>query len=80
MRRQVEQVHENLKTALAAAGATLADVVQTVTYTTDLPAYFACVDVRLRYFGDNQPTSTAIEVRALAQPELWVEVSAIAVV
>lgn len=80
MRRQFEQVHENLKIALAAAGATLADVVQTVTYTTDIEALFACVDVRLDYYGDSLPTSTTVEVRRLAHPELMVEVSAIAMV
>jgi enamine deaminase RidA (YjgF/YER057c/UK114 family) len=80
MRRQFEQVHENLKIALAAAGATLADVVQTVTYTTDIEALFACADVRLHYYGDSLPTSTTVEVRRLAHPDLLVEVSAIAVV
>jgi enamine deaminase RidA (YjgF/YER057c/UK114 family) len=80
MRRQFEQVHENLKVALAATGATLADVVQTVTYTTDIEALFACVDVRMQYYGANLPTSTTVEVRRLAHPDLLVEVSAIAVV
>jgi 2-iminobutanoate/2-iminopropanoate deaminase len=80
MRRQFAQTHENLKIALAAAGATLDDVVQTVTYTTDIEALFACVDVRLDYYGDNLPTSTTVEVRRLAHPDLLVEVSAIAVV
>jgi 2-iminobutanoate/2-iminopropanoate deaminase len=80
MRAQFVQVHENLRIALAAAGATLADVVQTVTYTTDIEALFACVDVRLDFYGDNLPTSTTVEVRRLAHPDLWVEVSAIAVI
>ncbi|MEK9660765.1 MAG: RidA family protein [Alphaproteobacteria bacterium] len=79
-RRQFEQTHENLKIALAAAGATMADVVQTVTYTTDIEALFACVDVRLAWYGDRLPTSTTVEVRRLAHPDLMVEVSAIAVV
>ncbi len=80
MRRQLEQVHENLKIGLTAAGAALADVVQTVTYTTDIEAFFACVDVRMQYYGDSLPTSTTVEVRRLAHPDLMVEVSAIAVV
>jgi enamine deaminase RidA (YjgF/YER057c/UK114 family) len=80
MRRQFAQTHENLKIALAAAGATMADVVQTVTYTTDIEALFACVDVRLNYYSDSLPTSTTVEVRRLAHPDLMVEVSAIAVV
>lgn len=80
MRRQFEQVHENLRIALAVAGATLADVVQTVTYTTDIDALFACIDVRLDYYETGLPTSTTVEVRRLAHPDLMVEVSAIAVV
>lgn len=80
MRAQVEQACQNVKACLEAAGATLADVVRTNTYVTDIDAFFKCADIRSRYFGDSLPTSTTVEVRRLAHPDLWVEIDAIAVV
>ena len=41
MRAQIEQVGENIKAALEAAGATLADIVKTTTYVTDMDEYFS---------------------------------------
>lgn len=79
MRAQLRQVGENIKAALAAAGATLADIVKTNTYVTDIEEFFKHVDVRMEYFGA-LPTSTTVEVRKLAHPDLLVEVEAIAVV
>jgi len=79
MRAQLRQVGENIKAALAAAGATLADVVKTNTYVTDIEEFFKHVDVRMEYFGA-LPTSTTVEVRRLAHPDLVVEVEVIAVV
>ena len=79
MRAQIRQVGENVKAALAAAGATLADIVKTNTYVTDIEEYFKHVDVRMEFFGA-LPTSTTVEVRRLAHPDLLVEVEVIAVV
>src|SRR5213594_4439431 len=62
MRAQIRQVGENIKAALAAAGATLSDIVKTNTYVTDLGEFFKHVDVRMEYFGA-LPTSTTVEVR-----------------
>ena len=79
MRAQIRQVGENIKAALEAAGATLADIVKSNTYVTDIEEYFKHIDVRMEYFGA-LPTSTTVEVRRLAHPDLLVEVEAIAVV
>lgn len=79
IRAQVRQVCENIKAALAAAGATFADVVQTQTFVTSWAEYRKASDVRLEYFGAAVPTSTTVEVSALAAPEYMVEISAIAV-
>jgi enamine deaminase RidA (YjgF/YER057c/UK114 family) len=78
MREQIRQVCENLKTALAAAGASLADLIRTQTFTTDIDAFFQNVDVRMEYFGAALPTSTTVEVRRLSHPDFLVEVEAIA--
>jgi enamine deaminase RidA (YjgF/YER057c/UK114 family) len=79
MRAQLRQIGENLKAALEAAGATLADVVKSNTYVTDIEEYFKHVDVRMEYFGA-LPTSTTVEVRKLAHPDLLVVIEVIAVV
>jgi 2-iminobutanoate/2-iminopropanoate deaminase len=65
--------------ALAAAGATPADIVKTNTYVTDIDEYFKHVDARMEYFGA-LPTSTTVEMRKLAHPDLVVEIEVIAVV
>src|SRR5438309_9917615 len=78
MRAQIRQVSENVKAALAAAGATLGDIVKTNTYVTDMDEYFKHVDVRMEYFGPALPTSTTVEVRRLAHPDLLIEVEVVA--
>ena len=78
MRAQIRQVGENIKAALAAAGATLGDIVKTNTYVTDMDEYFKHVDVRMEYFGPAMPTSTTVEVRRLAHPDFLVEIEVVA--
>ena len=51
MAAQIRQVGENLKAALAATGATLADLVRTQTFTTDIDEFFKHVGVRMEYFA-----------------------------
>jgi 2-iminobutanoate/2-iminopropanoate deaminase len=77
---QIRQVGENLQAALAAAGATLTDLVRTQTFTTDIDTFFKHVDIRMRYFAAALPTSTTVEVRRLSHPDFLVEVEAIAVI
>lgn len=79
MRKQIEQVGENIKDSLEAVGATLDDIVRTTTYVTDIDEYFKHADVRLRYFGAAIPTSTTVEVRRLASPDHMVEIEAFAI-
>ena len=78
MRAQIQQVGENLLAALRAAGVTIQDLVKTTTYVTDIDEFFKHADLRHKYFGQAMPTSTTVEVRRLSQPELLVEVEAIA--
>ena len=80
MRAQLEQTFKNLDACLKAAGATWADVVKTNTFVTDYQAFSQCADVRMRYFGVANPTSTTIRISGLAQPEAMVEIEMIAVV
>ena len=80
MRAQIERVGENVRMCLEAAGATLADLVKTTTYVTDIEEFFKHADIRHRYFGPGLPTSSTVEVRRLAHPDYMVEVEGIAIV
>jgi enamine deaminase RidA (YjgF/YER057c/UK114 family) len=80
---QTMQAMRNVGLALAAAGATYADIVKITTYVVDYkPEYRAVInDARASFFGDGpRPASTLIGVAALALPEWLVEIEAVAVV
>jgi 2-iminobutanoate/2-iminopropanoate deaminase len=81
---QTVQAYRNLRTALAAAGATFADVVKSTIYVVGvtpevLADFMRGMDDAL---GEPMPptASTFIGVAALAYPDLLVEIDAIAVV
>jgi 2-iminobutanoate/2-iminopropanoate deaminase len=80
MAAQIQQVGENLRVSLEAAGATLKDLVRTCTYVTDIDAFFKEVETRQKYFGQALPTSTTIGVSRLSHPDFMVEVEAFAVI
>jgi enamine deaminase RidA (YjgF/YER057c/UK114 family) len=81
LRAQVTQAMENLRTALSAAGATLADIVKLNYYVVNLkPEQVAVIrEVRERFLsGQHPPAATLVGVTALAQADLMVEVEAVA--
>ena len=82
-REQVQQVFENLKAAIEAAGGTFDDVVKLNSYLVDLsPSNLAAFrEVRDKYVNiKNPPASTAVQVRGLFRAEFLVEIEAVAVV
>ena len=80
MRAQLRQVCENIKTALAAMGATMDDLVQTSTFITSWDKFREAFDVRDEYLGKPLPTSTTVQISALAHPDYMVEISAMAMI
>lgn len=83
LRAQVEHTFENLKTALAAAGATFADVVKVTYYVVDLkPEHVGHIrEVRRKYLDpQNPPASTLVGVAALVVPDWLIEIEVVAVV
>jgi len=80
MRAQIQQVGENIKACLEAAGATLADIVKTNTFVTNYEEFSKHGDMRLRYFGPATPTSTTVQISRLADPDAMVEIEAVAVI
>ena len=77
---QTVQVYENLQAVLAAAGASLQDVVKVTTYLTQQADLPKLREVRQRYFTGEPPANTLVYISALATPDLLIEVEAIAVV
>lgn len=74
MRGQIRLVCENIGKALESVGATFADVVRTVTYTTDIDEYYRVCDERFKFFDDPLPTSTLLGIDRLGRPEMLVEI------
>jgi len=83
LRAQTVQVFENLKTALAAAGATFDDVVKLNYYVVNMqPEHPAIIrEARAKYLSpEHPPAGTLVGVTALAREEFLVEIEAVAVV
>ena len=59
---------------LRAAGSGSADVVKVQVFLTDIGDRAAINPRRIAYFGDNRPASTLVEVSALVDPRLTVEI------
>ena len=75
---QAEVIFGRLKAVLAAADMTLGDVVRFDVYVTDAADVKTFVQVRDRFMGDHKPGATLLVVKALARPELKIEVEAVA--
>ncbi len=83
LRAQATQAYGNLKAALAAAGATTADIVKMNTYVVNFKSADLLVirEVRSQFFPqENLPASTLVGVQALAMDGLLIEIEAIAMV
>ena len=77
---QTTQVFENIKKALAGAGADFSDLVKITVYVTDPRFRDALSEVRRKYLTDELPASTLVVVAGLANPDYLVEIEAIAVI
>jgi enamine deaminase RidA (YjgF/YER057c/UK114 family) len=77
---QARQVFANLGRALAAAGASFADVIKLNYYLTDITVLPALRAIRDEYVDTARPpASTAVQVTALAVPGLMLEIEAWAI-
>jgi enamine deaminase RidA (YjgF/YER057c/UK114 family) len=78
MRRQVQQVLENIRSVLSFVGGCMGDVISMTNYVTDMPAFMAAVDIRHAFLSSPFPVTTTVQVVNLYRPELMVEITAIA--
>jgi enamine deaminase RidA (YjgF/YER057c/UK114 family) len=72
-------VLEKIRRAVEAAGGTMNDVVAMNIFTTDVKNHRDINEVRREFLGRDFPTSTMVQVVALARPELLLEINATAV-
>ena len=77
---QTVQVLENLRSALERAGASLGDVVRTRMFVTDISRWKEYGRAHGEYFRDIRPTTAMIEVKALIDPQMLIEIEADALI
>ena len=77
---QTRRCIEIIRTAIKEAGGRLEDVVRTRIYVTDIANWPAVGQAHAQAFGDIRPASTMVQVSALVDAELLVEIEADAIV
>lgn len=78
---QVDQVFNNLKAVVIAAGGSMDDIVKTTVFVTDLAFRPAVAAARKKHFRPGRyPASTFLVVSSLATPDFLVEIEAVAMI
>jgi enamine deaminase RidA (YjgF/YER057c/UK114 family) len=78
--RQTQQALANVESALQEAGASIDDVVRTRLFVVDMDHWKEIGRAHGELFGDVQPATSMVEVSRLIDPEMLVEIEAVAMV
>ncbi len=78
--RQAVQAIRNIETALSAAGSSLADVVRTRIFVTDIDHWEEVARAHGEFFREVRPAATMVAVSRLVDPSMLVEIEAEAIV
>jgi len=81
MAAQTDVILKRIKLILEAEGGTLDNIVKITSFVTEISheAGAATHQVRMKYFGDNLPASTRVQVAGLVEPHLKIEIEATAI-
>jgi enamine deaminase RidA (YjgF/YER057c/UK114 family)/YHS domain-containing protein len=80
LQQQIEQTGKNVGACLEAGGATVKDIVFTVSYIRQPAEFDKYADLRQRYFGPPSPDSTVVPMPQSTNPDLLVQVEAFAAI
>jgi enamine deaminase RidA (YjgF/YER057c/UK114 family) len=75
---QSKVIFGKIRHLLEAAGGTMADIVKVTIFVTDIKQREKVWQARREFFSGNFPASTLVQVAALADPSLKVEIEAVA--
>ena len=78
--KQTRQALRNIESVLQETDASLDDIVRTRMFVTDIDEWEAIGDAHGDVFGDIRPATSMVEVNRLIDPELLVEIEAIALI
>lgn len=77
---QTREVLRRIRHLVEAAGGTMNDIVKLGVFTTDISQRMEISRARREFFTGDFPCATLVEVRALVDPKLLVEIEAIAII
>lgn len=80
IKAQTETVLEHVKTVVEEAGGGMEDIVKVTVFITNMGLYDQIHEVRRRYFEEPFPASSMVEVSALIDPRLLIEIEAVAII
>jgi 2-iminobutanoate/2-iminopropanoate deaminase len=75
---QAKAIFDKIRHLVEAAGGSMADVVKVTIFVTDITQREKVWRARREFFTGNFPASTLVQVAALAEPSLKVEIEAVA--
>jgi enamine deaminase RidA (YjgF/YER057c/UK114 family) len=75
---QAKAIFTKIRGLVEAAGGTMADVIKVTIFVTDITQREKVWQARREFFTGNFPASTLVQVAALAEPSLKVEIEAVA--
>jgi len=73
---QARQALANIKHHVESAGFSLADVIRTRVFVTDISRFAEVARAHKEMFGENPPASTLVEVKRLVHPDMLIEIEA----